>query len=194
MRNKGGCVSVADYTGADGRTVLLIFRQDLEGGRKRFLPVHCYVDASDRIQLVIGFPKGQLPIWNWARLAEAPEEPILVVEGEKTAEAAQLSFPQFVVVTSPCGSGNAGLADWGLVHGRDVIIWRDNDEAGAKYAKATAAHCMLAGAQSVRKVVLPAGIPQGWDLADPIPDGFTAADLTTLMWASVDGNTATKAD
>jgi len=192
MRRKGGIISLSDYTGPDGQTVLLLFRQDFEGGFKRFWPVHCYVDASDGVHLSCGYPKGLLPLFNWNELTGRNGARVLLTEGEKAAAAAQRLFPDLVATTSSCGSPNSGLSDWSTLHDRDVVIWHDNDDAGAKYEKAAAAHCMLAGARSVRRAVLPSGLSSGWDLADPLPDHLKAGDLaeaidagTEISWEEV---------
>ena len=52
------------------------------------------------------------------------------------------------------------------------MIWPDNDEPGRAYALEAAALALKAGASSVRIVELPDGLPEGWDLADPVPDGM----------------------
>ena len=59
---------------------------------------------------------------------------MLVVEGEKTADAAAELLPDFVVVTSSFGAKSAGKAAWGPLEDREVTIWPDHDEAGAGYA------------------------------------------------------------
>ena len=186
MRRKGGSISVADYTGPDGQSVLLIFRVDFEGGGKRFWPVHCWVDASDQVQVECAFPHGLLPLFNWTSFAHDPDAPVLVVEGEKTAKAASALLPDFLAITSPCGAYNTSLADWGLVSGRDVVIWRDNDEAGSRHEQGAAANAIMAGARSVRKVILPPGLPPGWDLGDTLPEGVTIEHVRSALIAAVE--------
>lgn len=46
------------------------------------------------------------PLYNLLELISRPNAPVLIVEGEKTVEAAKQLFPDFVVVTS-CGGANA---------------------------------------------------------------------------------------
>lgn len=43
----------------------------------------------------------------------------------------------------------------------------------AQYAADVARHAEDAGAAEVRVVTLPPGLPASWDLADPLPDGWT---------------------
>ena len=70
--------------------------------------------------------------------------PVLVVEGEKTAEAAAVRFPDYVVATSPGGSGAAAKRT-GHLSGRDVVIWPDADEPGKRYAQDDVGYCGAPG-------------------------------------------------
>lgn len=121
------------------------------------------------------------PLHGLDRLAAHADAPVLVVEGEKAADGAAERFPDHVVITSPGGSNAAGKADWSPLKGRRLTIWPDADDPGRKYAKAVARLVTEAGAAAVAIVELPAGLPEGWDLADPIPAGFTADDMARLL-------------
>ena len=70
------------------------------------------------------------------------------------------------------GAQSPHRTDWTPLAGRDLVIWPDNDEPGAAYAREAALLALKAGASSVRIVDLPDGLPEGWDLADPVPDGM----------------------
>ena len=110
---------------------------------------------------------GPFPLFNVRELLERSDAPVLVVEGEKTADAAAKLFPDYVVTTSLGGSGQATSTDWAPIAGREVVIWPDADAPGTKYAAEVEA-CVEA---EVRTVELPLGLPRGSDLADPVPDG-----------------------
>ena len=98
--------------------------------------------------------------------------PVLVIEGEKTADAARdIVGEHYIVTTSSFGGDAAGHTDWTPVAGRDVTIWPDADDAGAKYAHAVIELARKAGARSVA-VVSTVGLPVGWDLAEVAPDDF----------------------
>lgn len=124
------------------------------------------------------------PLYGLDRLAERPDAPVLVVEGEKAADAATKLFPSHVVVSSPGGSNAAGKADWSPLKGRKVTIWPDYDEPGRKYADAVASRATDAGAVPVSIVHMASDFPTGWDLADPAPDGFTADDIARMLEAA----------
>jgi putative DNA primase/helicase len=72
-------------------------------------------------------------------------------------------------MTWPGGSNAFGMADWCPLAGRKVTVWPDADEAGCKAANAIAKLVMRAGAASIGIVPIPDGLPDGWDLTDPIP-------------------------
>ncbi len=115
------------------------------------------------------------------RLAQNPQFPVLVVEGEKTACAAQTIFPHHVAITSPNGSKSAKKADWTPLCGREIFIWPDADEPGKQYARDAAAMAYRAGVPKVYLVNVPADFPKGWDLADDPPEGWTVDMLRALI-------------
>jgi putative DNA primase/helicase len=122
-----------------------------------------------------GFPSPR-PLYGLQLLAERLEAPVLVVEGEKTADAAAELLPDFLVVTSPFGAKSAGKADWSVLNGREVTIWPDNDEAGAGYAAA-----VLRRVPHAKLVELPAFLKDGWDLADVPTTGITPDIIAELI-------------
>jgi hypothetical protein len=67
-------------------------------------------------------------------IAANPDAPVIVIEGEKSVDAAARIFPKSAAVTSPGGSQAAAKADWAPLAGRRVLIWPDADPPGEKYA------------------------------------------------------------
>ncbi|MDQ0319693.1 hypothetical protein QO002_001831 [Pararhizobium capsulatum DSM 1112] len=118
------------------------------------------------------------PPFNLRALIAGPEKPVIVVEGEKAADAGSRLFPEYIVLASSGGSNAAGKTDWAPLKGRAVTIWPDNDDAGRKYADEVAQLATVAGAASVRIVNVPSNFPPKWDLADAVPPG---TDLTQLL-------------
>ena len=112
--------------------------------------------------------KGPHPLYCLSDLIERSADPVLVVEGEKAADAAQELLPGHAVTTSMGGSNRPQQSDWQPLAGRDVTIWPDADEPGSKYAWAVYDLALEAGAADVRVIRL----PDGFDLADPLPEGF----------------------
>ena len=85
-----------------------------------------------------GFPR-PYPLFNLPALLARPMAPVLICEGEQAAEAASRQFPDWVAVTSLHGAKAPQKSDWSSVARRDVTIWPDADDAGARFAVAVAA-------------------------------------------------------
>lgn len=101
---------------------------------------------------------------------------VIVCEGEKSADAAQILAPDCACLTWPGGSGAAKKADWSLMMGRNVVIWPDADEPGLKAVRDVASACRKAGAASVRTMTIPAGKNDGWDAADALAEGWDISE------------------
>jgi hypothetical protein len=121
------------------------------------------------------------PLYRLPDLAAHTDKPVLMVEGEKAADAAREIIQDYVVTTWPGGTGAVAHVDLAPLKGRDVVLWPDNDDAGRKAMRAIADR--LTDARSVRGVKLPDGLPAGWDLADAIP---AELDPVGLIAAAID--------
>src|SRR5690606_24556378 len=60
-------------------------------------------------------------------------------------------------------------------------VWPDADAPGRQYADDVARLAREAGAATVRVVAVPEPWPQGWDLADALPEGVAQADLLRMV-------------
>ena len=172
------------YRDADGRLLGHVLRFDTEDGGKETRPLVFCEGPDGQGQWRWQMFAEPRPLYGLERLRARIEAPVLLVEGEKTSDAAQELFPDLVVVTSPGGSNAAGKADWSPLQGRAVTIWPDADGAGAKYALQAADLLMEAGAGSVRLVELPKDLPQGWDLADDPPQEWPHERRRELLEAA----------
>jgi hypothetical protein len=103
---------------------------------------------------------------------------VLIVEGEKDALVGQEMGE--ATVTASQGASSAARADWTPVHGLDVTLVMDNDEAGRKWAHTVAG--LLEG--KVRSLTL-AVAKVGKDLADHYVAGFGLADLTEVPLTAI---------
>lgn len=115
------------------------------------------------------------PLYNLPELLARVDDPVLVVEGEKAADAARPLLPSYVVITWPGGVNNLGHVDWSPLAGRKVTIWPDNDDPGLKAAArlyGLLLNGLTADVATVQTNRLKAALPLGWDLADPAPPGL----------------------
>ncbi len=166
------------YTTPDGGISSVIVRYNSTvGGKKEFRPFTYCRDAAGRCEWQCQALPEPRPLYNLDQFV-AHDAPVLIVEGEKSADAAALIFQDYVVTTNSGGAKAFNKADWSPLAGRDVSIWPDHDEPGAKYANGVAALAHKAGASMVRIVAVPDGFPAKWDLADRAPEG---ADVHVLL-------------
>lgn len=168
------------YRDAEGRAHWYQCRFETEAG-KEFRPLaYCQIGGEcGRLAWHPKAPPAPRMLYGLDRIAGDQDAIVLIVEGEKTADAANELFAgQGYVAASPMnGAQSPRCADWSPLAGREVCICGDNDEPGQQFAKAVAGLAIAAGANSVSIVELPTGLPPKWDLADPIPDG-----LDPLQW------------
>lgn len=139
---------------------------------------------------------GKAPAWRWQAFPEprplngldllGDATHVLIVEGEKAADAARrLLGGRLPVVTWPGGSNAVAKADWRPLSGISVAIWPDADLPGIKAAVAVAEELEKVGAASVKIVEPPEGAPEGWDLADAEVAGWTTAILREWLKAGL---------
>ena len=76
---------------------------------------------------------GLRPLYNLHLMANDLTKPIIVCEGEKSADAASELFPNYVATTSLFGARSPQNADWSMITGRKVLIAGDVDEAGKAF-------------------------------------------------------------
>jgi hypothetical protein len=121
------------------------------------------------------------PLYRLDALARQPDAPVLVVEGEKAADAAAERFLDFAVTTSSGGAHAASKSDWRPLAGRRIILWPDADKAGRRYVEEVAGLLQDIGSSTVSMIEVPAHWPEGWDLADELPSGVTDAMLAAMI-------------
>ena len=110
-----------------------------------------------------------------ALLAE-PDRDVIIVEGEKDADA--LSQLGLLATTSPGGACSWNMKDNKFFTARTVVIIPDNDEAGMRHADEVGAS-LKDVALSVQVLELP-GLPHKGDVSDWLEAGGTAEDLELL--------------
>ncbi|MDI2112131.1 DUF927 domain-containing protein [Commensalibacter nepenthis] len=165
------------YRDANNNPLMARLRIKKSHVKKDFLPMtyghRVWIDKhgnkQDQTKWHFKEPNSVLPLYGLEILTQRPTDPILIVEGEKTADAARILFPDYVVMTSQGGSHGASRNDWSVLKDKSIIIWPDHDQAGEDYAKNLIEILYEIGIQFLRKVALPTDLPNGWDLANPVP-------------------------
>jgi putative DNA primase/helicase len=172
------------YHMADGHVWGYACRFNHPDGKKDVLPF-CYATDGERSEWrFMGFSKPR-PIYNLHLAVSNPEATILLVEGEKTADAVQALYDpsKMVVVTWLGGANGIRATEWSTLNGRVVVAWPDNDWShtyGEKHPKAgqvkpwheqpgnSAMLTILTLCQpsKSRWIRNPEGLPCGWDAAD----------------------------
>lgn len=132
---------------------------------------------------------GKNPVYNAFQLEKNATMPVLIVEGEKTAEAASKLLGEFVTISWFGGAGNVNSTDWTQTYGREIVIWPDNDQAGYKASESLTSILREAGAKSIKvvdKTILEKELPKKWDLADPLPKGKNQQFITDMLLRAKD--------
>jgi len=174
------------YHDVAGQPVGVVVRWDKSGG-KEIRPIARRADGWH----IAAMPEPR-PLYGLPELLPAdPNKPVVVVEGEKCADAARSLG--FLATTSAGGSQAADKTDWGPLRGRRVIIIPDYDKSGQSYADDVGRLVTAAGAAEVRILRLWEYTPRlaaGDDLADVIADpefcglpvGDSAEPLDLYNW------------
>lgn len=200
------------YLNRNGEVLGYIYRFPTSDGGKETIPhTWCKNEKTGKSEWRwIHFPEPR-PLYGLDRLAEFPEKWVLLVEGEKCADAPVDLLPHAVVVTWPGGSNAVDKVDWSPLAGRNIYAWADCDAKRLKLTKAQqeagvdvstqplmpecdqpGMHAML----QIREKLLaldpatkfqlvdipaPGQKPDGWDVADALDEGMTALGLTSFI-------------
>lgn len=165
------CTARYTYRNAAGNVLGFICRIDTDGGKKLIPRTPWYDDRGDIVWQTKGFACPR-PLYGLDQLASLPNAVVVLVEGEKCADAYRALDPATPTVTWPGGSGAVDFVDWSPLEGRRVVLWPDADEPGRK-CMARIAELLIASGCEV-KIAHPKSYDQkGWDVADAIADGWS---------------------
>ena len=195
-----GVAKTYDYKDINGNLVCHIVRLEKGDGVKTIYPIS-YCKNSETGEYgwrVKGFADGNI-IYGAEKLGAGTADdlyknkPILIVEGEKTAnEAQKLAQDSYAVISWSGGSSGASKVDWSLLAGRHIVIWPDNDVAGIK-AASVIEKSMRENNIAVKSLniidVRALGLENGWDLADRLPEHlkkFSVSDIIADSASAID--------
>tara|TARA_R110000824_G_scaffold270881_1_gene459336 strand:+ start:5947 stop:8298 length:2352 start_codon:yes stop_codon:yes gene_type:complete len=184
------------YVDEEGKGVCVVYRYDKSDNsddrpRKTFRPYD--LERSAWCGPVVR-PLYRLDLIR-ATAAEDDPPPVVMVEGEKCADA--LNDLGILASTVFGGCNGVARADLSPLKGRAVIIWPDIDAPGFKFADQLAERLNVTGAASVwvlpmseaflrnvtgrAALTLTYTLRKGWDAADAIAGGWGVDELQCLL-------------
>ena len=171
-----------NYLDTDGDIMGRVYRYealaDPSPGQKRakqFRP-HFYFMAHNGPVWMLKMPVPR-PLYNLPSLMNPG--PVLLVEGEKTADGAQLIFPTMAVVSPMGGLQGLSGSDLSLLKNREIIMWPDADQNWERNAESWRNVLVQHQCSKVSCVKLLARLVkehEKWDLADPVPEWFSVKE------------------
>jgi hypothetical protein len=186
------------YRDAQGNLKGYVFRferpnpEDPEGKNIKMTPplAYCENERGFRCWKWQGFFGEEKTPYGLEKLMQDPGKPVLVVEGEKKADAAQKMLPEYHVLGWIGGAGSVGKTNWEFLVGKAVAIWPDNDSGGIKAAEnlrkiITSLNEKKSLQGVVGVVALPDYLPEKWDLADRLPEGWTVDTVKEMVREAV---------
>lgn len=181
---------VYHYRGADGRLNGYVYRWDAKGKRGKEIRPLSYARGRDgRCEwrwMQLSKPR---PLYGLELLASKPAAVVVLVEGEKAANAVRLLLPDHVGLTWSGGGNAVELSDYGPLAGRKVWLWPDADEPGDKAMQKARKLLFAAGVESVNFICLSAladarangGLFKGFDAADLLSEGWDPARMAEFF-------------
>ncbi|HRO59437.1 MAG TPA: VapE family protein [Burkholderiaceae bacterium] len=185
------------YRDQSGAALGHVYRFETSDGGKDLIPL-VWARNDDTGELA----------WRWMQWAEPRPlygldrlrhgKTVLIVEREKCADAGHEALGEWLDVLSWPGGANAvGKADWSPLTGRRIVIWPDCDaqlhkqtqqmlpehkQPGTVTAERIARLLTEQGCEvRIVKIPAPGARPSGWDIADAIEAGASAADLQAML-------------
>jgi hypothetical protein len=182
------------YRDSTGALLGRVLRWDAHNGsEKEIRPATFWKDANGKRGWRSKTWPTPRPLFGLDRLAARPDAIVLLVEGEKAAEAVE-SGPladafkwaqsDVIAVTWPGGTNAIGSADFAPLAGRDVVILPDNDEPGEKAADQLVEVLHRVGVRRLRRWTPPIQAKVKWDIADDLPAGSTPEALVESILAA----------
>jgi hypothetical protein len=155
------CDMLHEYYDQKDRLLFYVRRHEGQGDQRK----HFYPLTYGRLGGKLGWhnkpPPAPRPLYRLNVLSRfPPDATVLLVEGEKAAEAAQRLFLDHVVMTWMGGANGDAKTDFAPLIDRTVILWPDADEPGRRVMNRIAKRLPQA------RVVETANLPNGYDAAD----------------------------
>lgn len=180
LNSHGDPVASWEYKDAEGITIGIIARYEDANGDKTYRP-WTYGSMSNNVS-----PKWEAKIWHAPRpmygldrLAAKPDAKVMIVEGEKAADAAQQLLSGMACITWPGGAQAISKINWKPLAGRRIVLVPDADIPGESAMIAVAGYLLALGCEV--EFVDSSAQPKGWDIADAMAEGWNTKQL--VEWA-----------
>lgn len=173
----GAPTSIYEYRNQKNELVNYICRFDMPDGSKQFTPYSLTTEGWKWKQI----PENR-PLYRGEHLTN-PAKQVIIVEGEKAANAAAAALPSVVVVTWSGGSKAVAKTDWSPLAGYEkVAIWPDNDEPGKTAADQIAKILLDLQVKKISVAEIPSSHEKGWDAADAVAE---SVDIVAFLKANL---------
>ncbi len=176
------------FKDAEGRQSFVTERYDPPEGRKQFSWLTLWRQPDGSLKWGRKGPPAPRSLYLLPEIKERAGAPVLILEGEKKADAATRLLTSWVSTSAAGGAASAGQSDWSPLRGRDAAVWPDADEPGATFAQTVAKLAIEAGASRVRILKVQAlealrgsPLPKGWDIADASEEGIAADAIAAML-------------
>ena len=124
------------------------------------------------------------PLYNLDKFAASSNGPVWLFEGPRKADRAEGCLQGGVTTANAGGASAIKQTDFSPLRGRDAILWRDSDEAGAKWQEKMIAALRAVDVASVR-IVNTAVLPS--EMIGLIPEAKRAKlDIVDLIEAAIE--------
>ena len=168
------CIATHTYNDKDGNRVFVIRRyaklpeDATDDARKKWRKCDMW-SPVDGGWVAKRTATGKKPLYRLPELLGAEKtQQVMIVEGEKCADAVAAAFGKAVVTTWSGGKSNEEQTDWKPIHGRPVLLVSDADEGGRECMERLGAK-LHAHCPKVRIVLSPGD--DKTDIADWIEKG-----------------------
>lgn len=168
-KSLGEPTNVWTYRDRNGSVLFYIARYDTADGKKEFRPFSWAPKLNKWVNKSWPDPR---PLYGLEFLNV--DKPVLIVEGEKSADAARLIVgDKYSVVSWPGGAQALNKTDWAPIYDkRGALLWPDADQPGLKAMQKLAGQLTF-HLPEVKLLIDPAGnTGDGWDAADALADGW----------------------
>lgn len=174
-----------EYTDLTEKVVCYVVRTKKANGNKSFYPL----TLQNGKWIKKWFPEVNgksvpKPIYNIRSLVNFPDKPVLIVEGEKTADAGIELFPEFNVITWMGGSQSTKTVVLDILNGRNIYFLPDNDKSSFEAMELL--YKRLEGKASCLRLVdiRKLGVREKWDIADIEHGEVDFQDVRDLVFSA----------